>query len=81
MCPETINLAGTAEGILYRHQQQYRIVWAGTVGDYLVSPHVLPHRLTGNHYRDLLMLLEYVPLAVRARMQLIHDGAQARCSQ
>jgi hypothetical protein len=26
-------------------------VWAGIVGDSLVGSHVLPHRLTGNHYR------------------------------
>jgi hypothetical protein len=28
-------------------------VWAGTVGNCLVGPHVLPHQLTGNHYRDI----------------------------
>jgi hypothetical protein len=54
-------------------------VWAGIVGDCLVGPHVLPHRLTGNHYRDFLLhnlpnLLEDVPLAVRARMWYMHDG-------
>jgi hypothetical protein len=40
---------------------------AGIVGDCLVGPHVLPHRFTGNHYRDFLShdlpkLLEAVPL-------------------
>jgi hypothetical protein len=34
-----------------RHQQQFSIhVWAGIIGDVLVGPHVLPHRLTGNSY-------------------------------
>jgi hypothetical protein len=28
--------------------------WADIAGDCLVDPHVLPHRLTGNHYRDFL---------------------------
>jgi hypothetical protein len=57
-----------------RHQQPFTInVWAGIVGDYLVGPHVLPHRPRGNHYREFLLydlpkLLEDVPLAVRARM-------------
>jgi hypothetical protein len=42
----------------------------------------LPHRLTGNHYRDFLLrglpqLLEDVPLAVRARMRYMHYGAPA----
>jgi hypothetical protein len=61
-------------------------VWAGIVGDCLVGPHVLPHRLTGTHYRDFLLhdlpkLLEDVPLAVRARMWYMHDGAPAHFSR
>jgi hypothetical protein len=57
-------------------------VWAGIVGDCLVGPNVLPHRLTGNHYRDELPeLLEDVPLAVRARMWYMHDGAPAHFSR
>jgi hypothetical protein len=84
--PETFNLTVIADRILHRHQQQYRIVWTEIVGDYLESPYVFPLLLTGDHYRDfllldLLMVLEYVPLAVRARMPLMHDGARARCSQ
>jgi hypothetical protein len=60
-------------------------VWAGTAGDCLVGPHVLPYRLTGNHYRDFLLrdlpqLLGHVPLAVRARMPYMHDGAPAHYS-
>jgi hypothetical protein len=51
----------------------------------LVGPHVLPHGLTGNHYRDFLLhdlpkLMEDVPLAVRARMWYMHDGAPAHFS-
>jgi hypothetical protein len=48
----------------------------------LVGPHVFPHRLAGNHYRyfllhDLPKLLEDVPLAVRARVWYMRDGAPA----
>jgi hypothetical protein len=63
------------------NQQQFSIkVWAGIVGDCLVRPHVLPHRLRGNNHRDFLLhelpkLLEDEPLAVRAQMQYVHDGA------
>jgi hypothetical protein len=63
-----------------RHQQQFSInVWAGIVGDVLVDPHVLPQRLTGNSYRhflenDLPTLLD-LPLAIRAQMWFMHDGA------
>jgi hypothetical protein len=47
---------------------------------------VLPHRLTGNHYRDFLLhdlpkLLKYVPLAVRALLWYLHDGASAHSSR
>jgi hypothetical protein len=46
----------------------------------------LPHRLTSNHYRDfplqdLLKLLEDVPLAVRAQIWYMHDGALAHFSR
>jgi hypothetical protein len=73
MYPETLYLGFMTKIILCRRQQQYKIVWSGIVGDYLVSRHVLPHLLTGNHYRDFLLLdLLKVPnqvlLAVRARM-------------
>jgi hypothetical protein len=51
----------------------------------LVGPHVLSHGFTGNHFRDFLLhglpkLLEDVPLAVRARMWYMHDGAPAHFS-
>jgi hypothetical protein len=57
----------------------------GLIGDCFVGPHVLPHRLTGNKYRDFLLhdlpkLLEDVPLAVRAVMWDMHDGAPAHFS-
>jgi hypothetical protein len=62
-------------------------VWTCIDDVCLVDPHVWPHRLTGNHYRDfhlhdLLKPLEVVPLAVRARMWYVHDGAPccAKCS-
>jgi hypothetical protein len=74
------------------HQQQLSInVFLGIVGDCFVSLHVLPHQLTGNHYQDfflhdLLKLMEGVPLAVRAQMWYMCDGAlahlsHARCTQ
>jgi hypothetical protein len=55
-------------------------------GDCFVGPHGLPLHLTGNHYRDFLLhdlpkLLEDVPLAVRARMWYMHDGAPAHFSR
>jgi hypothetical protein len=62
-------------GVIHsRHQQQFSInVWVRIAGDRLLDPHVLPHQLTGNHWRHFLLynlpkLLEDVPLAVRARM-------------
>jgi hypothetical protein len=55
-------------------------VWAGIVGECLIGRNVLPHRLTGNHYRDFFLhdlpkLLQGVPLTVRARTWYLHDGA------
>jgi hypothetical protein len=88
MCPEILNLWVIAERILCTHQQQFSVnVGAGMVGDCLIGPHVLPHRLTGHHDRyvllhDLPELLEAVPLAVRGRMyEYMHDGAPTHCSQ
>jgi hypothetical protein len=68
------------------HQQLSINVWAGIVGDCLVGPHVLPHLLIRNHYRDfllhdLLKLLENVLLVVRARMLYTHDGVSAHFSR
>jgi hypothetical protein len=70
-----------------RHQQQFSInACAGTVGDCLVGPHVSLSPLTGIHYRDfplhdLPKLLEDVPLAVKALMWYMHDGAPAHFSR
>jgi hypothetical protein len=57
-------------------------VRTGIVIDFLVGPHVLTYRLTGNHYRDdLPKLLEDVLLAVRTRMWYMHDGDPAHFSR
>jgi hypothetical protein len=55
------------------------------VGERLVGPHILTHRLIDNDYRDNLSydlpeLMENVPLAVRAPMWCMRDGAPARSS-
>jgi hypothetical protein len=53
MCLETFNLSLIAERILCRHEQQFSIVvCTGITGRYLTGLHVLPHLVTGNHYRD-----------------------------
>jgi hypothetical protein len=54
--------------VIHSRQQLFSTVWAGIVVDCLVGSNVLPHQLTGNHYRDfllhnLLKLLEDVLLA------------------
>jgi hypothetical protein len=64
MCQETFNFLVLAENV---------------IGDRLLSPHVLPYCLTGNHYRDFILhdlprLLENVPVAVRARMWYMDNG-------
>jgi hypothetical protein len=65
-------------------------VWAGIVGDCLVGSRVLSLMVTETpcldfRLHDLPELLEAVPLAVRARVRYMHDGApvhfRARCSQ
>jgi hypothetical protein len=60
-------------------------VCAGSVGDCTLDPHVWPHRLTENHYRDFLShdlpkLLEDIPLAARARMWCMQDDVPAHFS-
>jgi hypothetical protein len=83
---EKMSTSTYAERILYRHQQRFGInVRAGIVADCFVGPHVLPHRLTGNHCRGFLLhelpeLLEDEPLAVTARMWYMRDGAPAHFS-
>jgi hypothetical protein len=41
-------------------------VWVGIVGDFLAAVHVLPHQLTGSHYRDLPKLQDNILLAIGA---------------
>jgi hypothetical protein len=83
MCPETFNLWVIVDRIMHRHRQQFSSsAWAGIVGDCLVGPDVLPHRLTGSRCRvfllhDPLKLLGHVPLAVRTWMLCTYDGAPA----
>jgi hypothetical protein len=72
MCPKTFNLWVTVINF--------------DVGDCMVGPQVLPHRLAGNIYRDFLShdlpkLLEEVPLAVRAWIWYMHVGAPAHFSR
>jgi hypothetical protein len=69
MCQETFNFLCIAERLGAQNVIDYR----------LVSLHVLSH-LTGSHYRhfllhDLPKRLKSVPVAVRARMWYMHDGA------
>jgi hypothetical protein len=68
-------------GVLHFRDQQYFNInmWAGIVGDYLVGPHVFPHRLTWNHYGDFLLhglqtLLEIVPPAVIKVWNMHYDA-------
>lgn len=61
-----------------RHHQQFSIyVQVSTAGDCLVGPHVLPCKLTGNHYGGLFLtglpyLLEYVTIVVRELTWFMH---------
>lgn len=62
---------------------QYRFslnIWAGIIMNHLLGPFVFPPRLNAAIYLEFLEntlpeLLEDVPLAVRQRMWLQHDGA------
>ena len=66
-----------------RHQQSFSFnVCVGILGDCLIGPHFLPHRLNGEEYlrflrNDLPNLLEDVPLRQRQQMRFMHDGAPA----
>jgi hypothetical protein len=70
----------------WHHAQWFTInVWAGLIGDVLVGPHVLPRRLTGPRYRnvlenDLAQPLEEDPLTILQRMWFLHDGAPTHFS-
>lgn len=62
-------------------QEQFSVnVWIGVIGDFLIGPHFLPGRLTGEQYRQFIEhvlpeLLEDVPLEQRRSMWFMHDGA------
>jgi len=74
-----------------RHQPTFSInVWAGIVGDRLISPVRLPERLKGITYREFLKrlkqdilpdMLNDVPLHLRVDMLFIHEGAPAHFSR
>jgi hypothetical protein len=49
--PAPVDRRTFSSSIHSRHKQQFSInVWVELVGDYSLGPHVLPHRLTDNHY-------------------------------
>jgi hypothetical protein len=81
--PETFISWVIGETILRRHHTSS----ASLCGQgFLVGPHVLSHGHTSNHYRgflsyDLPRLLEDVPLAVKARIWYMNDGASAYFSR
>jgi hypothetical protein len=62
-------------------QREFSInLWAGLVGNYVIGPFELPHRLNGNGYyefltRDLPGLLEEVPQQLRRDIWFMHDAA------
>lgn len=65
------------------YQQKFSVnVWAGIISDHLIGPYIMPPRLNAGSYLVFLKetlpeLLEDVPLEVRRRMWLQHDGAPA----
>lgn len=55
-------------------------VWAAIIGTHVIGPYFFNGHLNGATYRDFLVnelgtLLENVPLLIRRRMRLQHDGA------
>jgi hypothetical protein len=61
-------------------------VWAGIIGNVLIGPWILPQRLNADIYLNFLRnslpeLLEELPLAVRAEMWFMHDGAPPHLSR
>lgn len=55
-------------------------VWGGIVGDHAIGPHFFDGIVNGQVYLDFLenhlpLLLANVPLNIRQRMWLLHDGA------
>jgi hypothetical protein len=68
--------------VSYMQRQFFVNIWAGIIGDDLIGPFRLPHRLSDPTYlnflnNDLPLLLEDVPLLTRRRMWFQHDGAPA----
>lgn len=58
------------------------LVWAEIIGNRLIGPHILPHRLNSEAYLqflrdDLPCLLENISLQLRRDMWFQHDGAPA----
>lgn len=54
----------------------------GIIGSYLIGPHILPPRLSGQGYLEFLQgnlndLLDEVPVQIRQNMWMMHDGAPA----
>lgn len=69
------------------HQHRWSLnVWGGIIGDFIVGPFFFDGSLTGIKYEhflrnDLPILLEDVPLNLRATMWLQHDGAPPHYSR
>ncbi|XP_066596254.1 histone-lysine N-methyltransferase SETMAR-like [Prorops nasuta] len=69
--------------VIREQKSQYKWsvnLWAGIIRKYLIGPCILPSRLTGHIYAEFLEnqlpdLLEDVPLEIRQKMWLQHDGA------
>lgn len=67
--------------VVKNHQHRFsENIWIGILHDHLIGPIRLPHRLNGELYLNFLRnvlpgLLDDVPLAVRANMWFMHDGA------
>lgn len=67
----------------HHHQQRFSVnVWAGILGNNLIGPIILPHRLNGENFLDFLQnqlqeRLEDVPLAAIQHMWMQLDGAPA----
>ena len=61
------------------HQKCFSFnVWVGILGDCLIGPHFLPHRLNGEQYlRFLRNGLPNSPLRQRQEMWFMHDDAPA----
>lgn len=64
-----------------KHQQRFSLnVWAGIIGDTLIGPFFMPHRMTGATYLHFLQhglvdLLDEVPLQDLRGHWFMHDGA------